>query len=441
MDRPSLRPSRLSAGLLDAAALGAAWVGVVELRGWLVSPALPPLPPELLLPLGWLVVPLSVAALALGGAYRTAGPGTPTGSSPVRLLRAVGLASLAVLLLLFLLRIPVNRSVLVGFAAVSVPALQLCRTVQHVLGRRAGAAEPHRVLVVGEGEARSALVAHLAGMPGLRVVGAVGADGVPDLAVHLATARADGVHVAGLLSAEALGEVARICDEAGLPLSVDANFLGLRTASVELQELDGWTALTFRAGSDTSGEQLAKRALDLVGSAAGLVLLAPLIALLAVGVRLHDGGPAFFRQQRVGRFGRPFTIHKLRTMVEGAELRPALGPKPRHDDRITSFGRVLRRLSLDELPQLWNVLRGDMSLVGPRPPLPAEVARYERRQWRRLSVRPGMTGLWQVSGRADLPVERWIELDLQYVDGWSLWLDLRLLVRTVPAVLQGTGAR
>lgn len=435
MDRQPFAGSRVSAGLADTLALGAAWVGVVEVRGWLVSPALPPLPPELLLPLGWLVVPLSVAALIVTGVY---GSGRP---SPGRLVRGVGLASLGVLLLLFLLRIPVNRSVLVGFAATAVPVLLASRTVQHVLHRWRGVALPHRVFVVGEGPARSGLLAHLSNRRELRVVGACGADGVPGLGEQLARRPADEVHVAGVLSSEILGHIAQICEEADVPLSVDANFLGLRTATVELQELDGWTALTFRPGSDASGERLAKRVLDLGGSAVGLVLLAPLIALLALGVRLHDGGPAFFRQQRVGRFGRPFTILKLRTMVEGAEARPIVGPKPRHDARVTAFGHVLRRLSLDELPQLWNVLRGEMSLVGPRPPLPSEVERYARPQWRRLSVRPGMTGLWQVSGRADLPFDRWIELDLQYVDDWSLWLDLRVLARTVPAVLHGTGAR
>jgi lipopolysaccharide/colanic/teichoic acid biosynthesis glycosyltransferase len=150
----------------------------------------------------------------------------------------------------------------------------------------------------------------------------------------------------------------------------------------------------------------------------------------------------------VGRYGRPFTMYKLRTMAPGSELaadggdwRPGSGHKRLDDPRITKVGRLLRRLSLDELPQLVNVLRGEMSLVGPRPPLPFEVARYERWQCRRLSVLPGMTGLWQVSGRADLPFDRWIVLDLQYVDSWSLWLDLKVLWRTVPAVLAGTGAR
>ena len=190
-----------------------------------------------------------------------------------------------------------------------------------------------------------------------------------------------------------------------------------------------------------------KRGIDLLGASVGLLLSLPLLALLAWAIRLQDGHPALLRQTRIGRYGRPFEMYKLRTMVPQPEplpdalWHPGRGYKPKHDPRVTPLGRVLRRLSLDELPQLINVLRGEMSLVGPRPPLPAEVARYEPWQWRRLSVPPGLTGLWQVSGRADLPFDRWVALDLQYVDGWSLWLDLRLLLLTVPAVISGTGAR
>ncbi len=188
-------------------------------------------------------------------------------------------------------------------------------------------------------------------------------------------------------------------------------------------------------------------ALLLVGLLLGAI---PLLGLMLL-IRLADGGPALYTAERVGRFGRPFKMFKLRSMVIGAEdQRESLlahneieGPafKMRDDPRITPLGLWLRRLSLDELPQLINVLKGEMSLVGPRPPLPDEVARYTRWQRRRLSIRPGMTGLWQVSGRADLPFERWMALDLHYIDNWSLWLDLSLLLRTVPAVLSGTGAR
>lgn len=417
--------SRLSAVLADAAALSAAWVGVIELRSVLVSPALPPLPPEILLPVGGLLVPLGLVALATTGAYTR----RPAAN---HILRAVGLALVGSLVLLFLARISVNRSVLLGFAVTSIPALFVSRAVR----RRP---DPLRIVIVGEADPTAALVRHLAGRPEVQVAAVLSPDDVPALA--LACEHADEVHVAGVLSTDLLGQIAETCDTRGVPLSLDANFLGLRTTSAELLDVHGWTAVTFRPGSDGSLDRLAKRVLDVVGGLAGLILVGPVIGLLALAVRLQDGGPALFHQRRIGRFGRPFTIHKLRTMTVDAEARPVVGTKPRNDPRITPIGRVLRRLSLDELPQLWNVVRGEMSLVGPRPPLPSEVARYERWQWRRLSVRPGMTGLWQVSGRADLPVERWVELDLEYVDGWSLWVDLRLLARTVPAVISGTGAR
>jgi lipopolysaccharide/colanic/teichoic acid biosynthesis glycosyltransferase len=187
-----------------------------------------------------------------------------------------------------------------------------------------------------------------------------------------------------------------------------------------------------------------KRLFDAFGAVVGLVLAAPVIAAAALAIAVCDGGPVVFRQQRIGLGGRPFTLFKLRTMVPDAEERAPPVPirtKPADDPRVTGVGWWLRRLSIDELPQLVNVLRGEMSLVGPRPPLPAEAARYEPWEHRRQTVLPGMTGLWQVSGRADLPVERWVPLDLQYVDRWSLWLDLVLLARTVPAVLGGRGAR
>ena len=193
-----------------------------------------------------------------------------------------------------------------------------------------------------------------------------------------------------------------------------------------------------------------KRGLDVVAAGLGLLVLAvPLVGLMAL-VRLVDGGPALFRQVRVGRGGRRFTLYKLRTMVPSAEARLAQlwslneadAPlfKMRRDPRVTWLGGWLRRTSLDELPQLINVLRGEMSLVGPRPMLPEEVAALPERFRRRLHVLPGMTGLWQVSGRAALPLERGLELDLHYVDRWGLALDLWVLMRTAPAVLSGVGA-
>jgi exopolysaccharide biosynthesis polyprenyl glycosylphosphotransferase len=193
-----------------------------------------------------------------------------------------------------------------------------------------------------------------------------------------------------------------------------------------------------------------KRVIDVVGSALMIVLLSPLFLVSALAIRVSSTGPALFRQERVGKDGRLFRMYKFRSMRlsahderdEVVHLNEARGPvfKIRDDPRLTTVGRVIRKLSIDELPQLFNVLRGDMSLVGPRPPLLEEVETYEPHELRRLSVRPGITCIWQVSGRSDLEFETWVEMDLEYIDTWTLRRDLELLLRTLPAVLSGRGA-
>jgi lipopolysaccharide/colanic/teichoic acid biosynthesis glycosyltransferase len=175
-----------------------------------------------------------------------------------------------------------------------------------------------------------------------------------------------------------------------------------------------------------------------VGASAALLLLSPLLALAALAVKLEDAGPAFYRQRRVGLHGSEFELLKLRTMIVGAERQGAGHAVDRGDARITRVGRVLRRLSIDELPQLWNVVRGDMSLVGPRPTLAYQVSRYSPRQRRRLDVKPGITGWAQVNGRAALPWDQRIELDLWYVEHRSAWLDVKILARTPLALFSGT---
>jgi exopolysaccharide biosynthesis polyprenyl glycosylphosphotransferase len=193
-----------------------------------------------------------------------------------------------------------------------------------------------------------------------------------------------------------------------------------------------------------------KRTLDVVVALAGLVLSLPLWLAAALAIRLTSRGRVLYRQVRCGLHGRRFVLLKFRTMVADAEkmqgdvahLNVMDGPvfKAPGDPRVTPMGRLLRRSSLDELPQLLNVLRGDMSLVGPRPPLPDEVERYLPWQRRRLAMKPGITCLWQISGRSHLDFATWMELDLAYIDNWSLWLDLKILLLTVPAVFSGRGA-
>jgi exopolysaccharide biosynthesis polyprenyl glycosylphosphotransferase len=218
-----------------------------------------------------------------------------------------------------------------------------------------------------------------------------------------------------------------------------------------LEEMDGVAMLSFTTTPAKPLELVAKRGIDVAVAAAGLLVTLPIQAIAAVLIKLTSSGPVFFRQVRCGLNGRHFTLLKFRTMSAGAEERlnevshlNEMSPpvfKVSKDPRLTSVGRLLRRLSIDELPQLWNVILGDMSLVGPRPPLPEEVARYEPWQRRRLSMKPGLTCLWQVSGRNNLDFDRWMALDLKYIDTWSPMLDLKILLKTVPAVLSGRGAR
>ena len=180
------------------------------------------------------------------------------------------------------------------------------------------------------------------------------------------------------------------------------------------------------------------RALDVAGASLGLALASPALVAAALAIKLDDGGPVFYRQRRVGRDGREFELLKLRTMIVGAEQQGAGWAVNRGDPRITRVGRALRRLSLDELPQLWNVVRGEMSLIGPRPTLAYQVESYSPRQRRRLEVRPGVTGWAQIHGRATLPWEERIELDLWYVENRSPWIDLKILLKTPRALLGGT---
>jgi exopolysaccharide biosynthesis polyprenyl glycosylphosphotransferase len=198
------------------------------------------------------------------------------------------------------------------------------------------------------------------------------------------------------------------------------------------------------------GKHILKRMFDLVASACGLILLLPLLVTLAVLIRIDSPGPVLFRQERVGRGGMPFGMLKFRSMVVGAEdqLAGLLDKnegagvlfKMKNDPRVTRFGRVMRKYSLDELPQLWNVLIGQMSLVGPRPPLAREVAKYEKHVNRRLFIKPGLTGMWQVNGRSNLDWDDGVRLDLYYVENWSLTGDLVILWRTIRVLREHSGA-
>ena len=241
-----------------------------------------------------------------------------------------------------------------------------------------------------------------------------------------------------------------ILHEQGIRTRFTLDLIPVAPSRIELEEMGGMPLLSFSRAPTNYAQLFAKRAID-VGLALVIALIGlPLILVIALLIKVTSTGQVVYRQTRCGLNGRTFTLYKFRTMVEGAENRLAEiahlnemdGPafKVKRDPRVTRVGRILRKFSLDELPQLWNVLRGDMSLVGPRPPVPAEVAQYSRWQRRRLSMKPGLTCLWQISGRNNVDFDRWMEMDLEYIDHWSPMLDMKIMLKTIPAVLSGRGA-
>jgi len=243
-------------------------------------------------------------------------------------------------------------------------------------------------------------------------------------------------------------EVVQQCREIGVNVYMEANFPNISGTLIQLEWIGNRPFLLLSSSPHKPVALFIKRCIDVVLSALLMVLLSPLMLLIAAGVKLTSPGRVIFKQRRCGLNGRIFTMYKFRSMHEGADERARFalhagdGPPPKlpNDPRVTKFGKFLRRFSLDELPQLWNVLKGDMSLVGPRPVPPEEVKTYKRWQRRRLSMKPGLTCLWQISGRSALPFEEWMRLDLEYIDNWNLLLDLKIMLKTLPAIISGKGS-
>ncbi|MCB5177887.1 sugar transferase [Streptomyces antimicrobicus] len=351
-------------------------------------------------------------------------------------------------------------------------------TYRHLSAARREAQAVSRVLVIGEPAAAEDVIAHLAARTdhpyvvvgvvpvgpgsldsGVPVAARLDADGpgapLGDSAAVLAAVRnhrADLVLVApgARFGGERLRRLSWALHDAGVELAVFPGLVEVSVKRLETLSAGGLAVLRVAPPVRRGAQPVLKAALDRTGAAVGLVLLAPVFLVLAAAIRLGSPGPAFYRQRRIGRDGVPFVMWKFRTMVVDADRKRAelaganehdgLMFKMRRDPRITRVGRLLRRTSLDELPQLFNVLVGDMSLVGPRPPLPEEVAQYDELALRRLTVRPGMTGLWQISGRSDLSWDETIQLDLSYVDNWSFTSDVDVVARTFRAVVDGRGA-
>jgi exopolysaccharide biosynthesis polyprenyl glycosylphosphotransferase len=373
---------------------------------------------------------------------------------------------------LYLFRADISRSLVMTFGAVNLLLLITGRLVlfftkgslRRIFGRY------HHILVVGTGNYAlelAKLVEHAEPL-GLRLMGFAYLTECPpapaeDLHSSYTTVPFDGVadfihnHVVDeVLIAVEKQDLDRIeplvlhCEREGIRTRVHLNFLKATSSSVHLEHFNEFPLLTFSTGPQDELQLLAKRLADVALALFLLLLLAPFLGVIALLVKLTSLGPVLYRQTRCGLGGRRFTLLKFRSMVENAHqmraevehLNEADGPvfKIAADPRVTSIGRWLRRTSLDELPQLWNILRGDMSFVGPRPPIPEEVEKYESWQRRRLRMRPGLTCLWALEGRSQLNFDRWMQLDLSYIDRWSLWLDAQIFLKTIPHVLFGRGA-
>ncbi len=377
-----------------------------------------------------------------------------------------------IIVVLFLLRDhTISRILLLSFGGLNLIFLTLEKAFLTFLQKSGVQAKRHRwtqVLVVGSGRGTEPLVKAVEENPhwGLKILGCLDFDSskvgkiirgckILGLASNLQEFLQKHVVDQVVFSLpfefwDRIPKLLRACEEVGVPSHVLAEFSHSGRLRIEASDLFGIPALSFSTTPEWGWAMLSKEIFDRVVAFILLIILSPLFLVIALGVKFSSPGPILFWQERCGLNGRKFTLYKFRSMIESAEemqeevkdLNETAGPvfKIRSDPRLTRFGRILRRSTLDELPQLINVLKGEMSLVGPRPPIPSEVEKYDIWQRRRLSVKPGMTCLWQVRGRSELSFEKWMELDLTYIDNWSLWLDFTILLKTIPAVLSGRGA-
>ncbi len=428
--------------------------------------------PKTLYIVGTLVLPaVWVLAVALNRAYEPRFLGV--GSEEFRRVARAGIALTAIVAFTaYATQILVARHyVLVSLPLVTVLTVASRYALRQWLHRRRAKGEfLHRVVVVGHevpvlemlrrlGDERFhglQVVAACLPLPGQRPalmergVPVVGGFGSVEQAVRLTDADTVAVLASPDLGPEQLRRLAWDLEPTGADLLVAPSLVEVAGPRLSIRPVTGLPLLQVEQPQFTGGRRIVKGLFDRTLGIAAVVLLSPLFLAFALAVRLTSRGPAFFRQQRIGKDGKPFTMWKFRSMVVDAESlreqlldhsdRDGLMFKMRSDPRVTPIGAWMRRHSVDEMPQLFNVVTGSMSLVGPRPPLPEEVAEYGDDVRRRLLVRPGLTGLWQVSGRADLSWEESVRLDLRYVDNWSLATDLLILWKTVRAVVRGGGA-
>jgi len=373
---------------------------------------------------------------------------------------------------IFILKLTyVSRIFIFFFSAISVSLLSLEKVILIQVFKHAGLGENNykHLLVVGTGKRAEKFIQMVKEHPewGIKIVGLI--DDEPEkIGREVSNIKVIGLlkDIPDILHEKIVDEVVFIvprlwlsrieesilsCEREGIKVSVAVDLFNFKIGKLQATDLGGIPLMRLETTRPSPWQLFTKRGFDIIISLAGLVLLAPVLLLIAIVIKLESRGPLFFKQERNGMNGRKFTLLKFRSMVVGAEkmqeellaLNEMDGPvfKIKDDPRITKVGEFLRKASLDELPQLINVLKGDMSLVGPRPPIPGEVTNYETWQRRRLSMRPGLTCFWQISGRNVIGFEQWMKLDLEYIDNWSLGLDFKILLKTVPVVLFGTGAR
>jgi exopolysaccharide biosynthesis polyprenyl glycosylphosphotransferase len=450
--------------LLDAILAGVLLVGLYIARygaDWSVhwGYAFPePISPPIAVGLGW------VGILTYFGLYRPRARWSIR-SEATDIVKATIVLAALVLAILFAARlVDVSRVFLIGFFPALAAVTLLDRVVLRMLFRRYRADGRNRrfVLVVGAGPRGQAFAAKLEDHRelGLQVIGFLDDETfdlpskwpllgrLEEIERTLHDRVIDEVAVCLPFSQwDKVDAITQLCEDEGKIVRVPMDLLGRAFSAGRMEELDGTPVYSLVSGPDRVVALGLKRLLDIMASIAALVLLSPVFLVVALAIRRGDGGPALFRQVRVGLHGRPFEVVKFRTMTVDAEDRYAevvarsdtrgAAFKMTNDPRITRIGRFLRRTSLDELPQFWNVLRGEMSLVGPRPAPPREVQGYDLWHRRRLSMKPGITGLWQVTARHSDDFEERAELDLSYIDRWSLWLDMKILAQTIPAAFEG----
>jgi exopolysaccharide biosynthesis polyprenyl glycosylphosphotransferase len=422
------------------------------------------------LPFALLFTALMLLAFRMDRVYHR-WPGRQWLDQSYRIINATAKSTVVMLAVTFVLQpLEYSRLLLIEAGFIAAVLLSASRAIQNtIIGQlhRRGV-RAHRAIIVGAGEIGRTVMRTVVARPGLgyRIVGFV--DDNPEKG-NSSIGRFEGLgpikNLPTLIDDHDVDEViitlpwmyhrkimgvVRACERKNVRVHIVPDLFQMSLSRVDVDDLGGVPLVGVREVGFGQKVRAIKRALDIAGAALGLTLGAPLLGLIAAAIRLDSPGPIIFRQTRVGADGKQFEMYKFRSMVEGAEeeldelrdFNEVEGPifKMRDDPRVTRVGRILRRFSLDELPQFWNVLRGDMSMVGPRPPLPSEVTEYIEWHKKRLEVRPGVTGLWQVSGRSLVSFDEQCLLDIYYIENWSLWLDFKILLRTIPHIFFGDGA-